>query len=292
MKYRRTDKQILDFLQSITDKAVYTGKVILRWSSLGRGWRLHETTSEEAVTDVRKAIIAQMPMISESTPLKELQKRIWREIGEEMQEGELDKEILHEWYCHSCDFQLYMNKDKDPHLPCPYCGQDFEMYVRTTNYVVMEEGEYLELKKNAPSYELDDLKQKLAARLKELQTMQNSNERKNKTIREVRRQANCRICSSCLTNHPIGTSCPPREARSSRPREQHLHEQLQEKDQTIEQLQSIISKQTEELGRAREEKVNFIMKMIQKIERYEELLSGISERLRSLEKKQASETGE
>jgi len=34
----------------------YTGKVICRWSSSGRGWRLHETNNSDAVDSVRQAI--------------------------------------------------------------------------------------------------------------------------------------------------------------------------------------------------------------------------------------------
>jgi len=51
-----TDKERLDFLQKWTDKKIYTGKVILRGSSTGRGWRLHETTIDDAVVSVREAI--------------------------------------------------------------------------------------------------------------------------------------------------------------------------------------------------------------------------------------------
>lgn len=50
------DAQRLDFLQSLTDKEEYTGKVILRKSKTGRGWRLHETSKEGAEYNVRKAI--------------------------------------------------------------------------------------------------------------------------------------------------------------------------------------------------------------------------------------------
>lgn len=51
-----TDKERLDFLQYLTDKNEYTGKVILRASTTGRGWRLHETSWEGSVKDVREAI--------------------------------------------------------------------------------------------------------------------------------------------------------------------------------------------------------------------------------------------
>jgi len=52
----RTDKERLDFLQKMTDLKEYTGTVILRDSTTGRGWRLHETEQEGAVKDVRQAI--------------------------------------------------------------------------------------------------------------------------------------------------------------------------------------------------------------------------------------------
>lgn len=57
---RYTDTDLLNFLQELTDKKAYTGKVILRNSSNGRGWRLHETSITSAQSDVRKAIITFM----------------------------------------------------------------------------------------------------------------------------------------------------------------------------------------------------------------------------------------
>jgi len=52
-----TDKERLDFLQELTDKKEYTGKVVLRKSTTGRGWRLHETGSwDNPSTSVRDAI--------------------------------------------------------------------------------------------------------------------------------------------------------------------------------------------------------------------------------------------
>ena len=51
-----TDTELLDFLQGLTDRKNYTGKVICRWSSTGRGWRLHETNHSDAVPSVRQAI--------------------------------------------------------------------------------------------------------------------------------------------------------------------------------------------------------------------------------------------
>lgn len=58
---KHTDTELLDFLQKLTNKDMYTGKVILRLSTTGRGWRLHETSTEGAVPDVRQAIENFMP---------------------------------------------------------------------------------------------------------------------------------------------------------------------------------------------------------------------------------------
>ena len=51
-----TDEERLNFLQDLTDAGRYTGKVILRNSSTGRGWRLHETSFLAAKSSVREAI--------------------------------------------------------------------------------------------------------------------------------------------------------------------------------------------------------------------------------------------
>lgn len=48
------DQLRLDFLDSLS--GTYTGKVILRMSETGRGWRLHETSTIEASPTVREAI--------------------------------------------------------------------------------------------------------------------------------------------------------------------------------------------------------------------------------------------
>jgi hypothetical protein len=53
-----TDTELLDFLQKVTDRNSYTGKVVCRWSGIGRGWRLHETSRNDAKSNVRQAIIA------------------------------------------------------------------------------------------------------------------------------------------------------------------------------------------------------------------------------------------
>ena len=56
---RYSDTELLDYLQTLTDQKGYTGRVILRMSCTGRGWRLHET-SESAVSNVREAIASYM----------------------------------------------------------------------------------------------------------------------------------------------------------------------------------------------------------------------------------------
>ena len=50
-----TDTEILDYLDSLTGS--YSGKVILRDSTTGRGWRLNETTWPGATDQgVRRAV--------------------------------------------------------------------------------------------------------------------------------------------------------------------------------------------------------------------------------------------
>jgi len=51
-----TDTDLLDFLQWLTDEGSYSGRVVLRDSSTGRGWRLHEIDSGKGHVDVRDAI--------------------------------------------------------------------------------------------------------------------------------------------------------------------------------------------------------------------------------------------
>ena len=51
---QKTDTERLDGLQKLLERS--TGKVVCRWSSTGRGWRLHEHKGSDAVDDVRKAI--------------------------------------------------------------------------------------------------------------------------------------------------------------------------------------------------------------------------------------------
>ena len=49
-----TDEELLDFLDSLSGQ--YTDKVVLRMSAHGRGWRLHETSLDNASLTVREAI--------------------------------------------------------------------------------------------------------------------------------------------------------------------------------------------------------------------------------------------
>ncbi len=51
-----TDTERIDFLDRLNKLARYTGKCILRMSTTGRGWRLHETGDKNASPDVRTAI--------------------------------------------------------------------------------------------------------------------------------------------------------------------------------------------------------------------------------------------
>jgi hypothetical protein len=51
-----SDKDRIDFLQALTNKKLYSGRVILRISTTGRGWRLHETSNSDGIHSVRKAI--------------------------------------------------------------------------------------------------------------------------------------------------------------------------------------------------------------------------------------------
>ena len=48
------DEERIDFLETLNSKAEYTGKCLLRLSTTGRGWRLHET--ENGFDTVREAI--------------------------------------------------------------------------------------------------------------------------------------------------------------------------------------------------------------------------------------------
>lgn len=63
MEKMPTDTKLLDFLQSLTNDAAYTGKVVCRKSTTGRGWRLHETSRSYGVSDVRQAIADHMKAV-------------------------------------------------------------------------------------------------------------------------------------------------------------------------------------------------------------------------------------
>lgn len=48
MPKKITDKQRLDWLEAQNAKAKGGGKCLFRWSSSGRGWRLHEASLNES----------------------------------------------------------------------------------------------------------------------------------------------------------------------------------------------------------------------------------------------------
>jgi len=52
----KKDKERLDFLQTLLEQGTYTKRVILRNSSTGRGFRLHETSKPGSFMFVRDAI--------------------------------------------------------------------------------------------------------------------------------------------------------------------------------------------------------------------------------------------
>ena len=51
-----TDTERINFMEKLTSFKNYPGKVILRMSTTGRGWRLHETSRKQSSTSVRDAI--------------------------------------------------------------------------------------------------------------------------------------------------------------------------------------------------------------------------------------------
>lgn len=51
-----TDTELLDWMQARLDEKRYTGFVIARWSTTGRGFRLHETKQEDSSPSIRRAI--------------------------------------------------------------------------------------------------------------------------------------------------------------------------------------------------------------------------------------------
>ncbi len=69
-KPKYTDTELLDFLQGLTDRNRYTGRVICRLSGTGRGWRLHESSRITAISDVREAITHAINLFG-SEPMEE-----------------------------------------------------------------------------------------------------------------------------------------------------------------------------------------------------------------------------
>ena len=65
---RYTDKEMLDWLQSKLEESHYTGRCLFRWSSSGRGWRLHETSHSGAFNTVREAL--EVGMLQDSDTYK------------------------------------------------------------------------------------------------------------------------------------------------------------------------------------------------------------------------------
>jgi hypothetical protein len=64
-----TDKERIDFLQALTDRKRYTGRCILRESTSGRGWRLHETSWLGSSSSVRRAIDDAMARMNKKTKM-------------------------------------------------------------------------------------------------------------------------------------------------------------------------------------------------------------------------------
>lgn len=60
MSNKPTDTELLDWLESQNAKRSYSGRCMFRWSTTGRGWRLHETTESGASLSVRRAIAEAM----------------------------------------------------------------------------------------------------------------------------------------------------------------------------------------------------------------------------------------
>lgn len=61
--HKPDDTELLDFLQQELDKAEYTGRVVCRKSTTGRGWRLLESSHDDTVSDIRQAIINYMEQV-------------------------------------------------------------------------------------------------------------------------------------------------------------------------------------------------------------------------------------
>lgn len=56
----KKDEAMLDWLERQNAKGNYTGRCVFRWSTTGRGWRLHESSAEHGYSTVREAIRAAM----------------------------------------------------------------------------------------------------------------------------------------------------------------------------------------------------------------------------------------
>jgi hypothetical protein len=83
MEREFTDTELLDFLQEQTNKAAYTGKVICRRSSTGRGWRLHESSLPHANGDVREAIMEYMEKVRATESIRFIENKIKDEKNQE-----------------------------------------------------------------------------------------------------------------------------------------------------------------------------------------------------------------
>jgi len=60
MPHAFNDTELLDWLERQNRKRSYTGQCVFRWSTTGRGWRLHETSESDALPTVRATIVAAM----------------------------------------------------------------------------------------------------------------------------------------------------------------------------------------------------------------------------------------
>ena len=56
MEKNPDDCELIEFLEQLNERKLYTGRCILRMSITERGWRLHESSEDEAVRTVREAI--------------------------------------------------------------------------------------------------------------------------------------------------------------------------------------------------------------------------------------------
>lgn len=52
-----TDTDLINFLENKNKEKNYTGHCIFRMSKTGRGWRLYETSKDDAKSTVREAIV-------------------------------------------------------------------------------------------------------------------------------------------------------------------------------------------------------------------------------------------